>query len=62
MISCKYRKEGATVGGELILGGSDPNYYTGQFNYVPVSQEGYWQFAVDGYVFEQYVYAHSQTI
>lgn len=60
MLCCEYRKQGATVGGELILGGSDPNYYTGQFSYVPVSQEGYWQFGVSGYVFERGVYPHSR--
>ncbi|EDV29376.1 Lysosomal aspartic protease [Trichoplax sp. H2] len=42
------RKQGGAVGGELILGGSDPNYYSGQFNYVPLSRESYWQFAMDG--------------
>ncbi|XP_071809295.1 cathepsin D-like [Asterias amurensis] len=42
------RKEGAKVGGELILGSSDPKYYTGNFSYVPVSKKGYWQFNMDG--------------
>ncbi|XP_022083641.1 cathepsin D-like [Acanthaster planci] len=42
------RKEGAAVGGELILGSSDPKYYTGDFHYVDVSKQGYWQFAMDG--------------
>ena len=43
-----YRRGVENVGGELIFGGSDPNYYTGAFNYVPLSKIGFWQFTMDG--------------
>jgi len=42
------RNPGAQVGGEIVLGGSDPRYYEGNFTYVPISKKGYWQFAMDG--------------
>ncbi|XP_072756989.1 uncharacterized protein [Anoplolepis gracilipes] len=41
------RDSSAKVGGELILGGSDSNYYVGNFTYVPVTKQGYWQIAMD---------------
>jgi len=38
---------GAGQGGELVLGGVDPNHYTGAFTYVPLSNELYWEFISD---------------
>ncbi|XP_024880358.1 lysosomal aspartic protease-like [Temnothorax curvispinosus] len=35
------------IGGELILGGSDPAYYDGDFTYVNVTHIEYWEFKID---------------
>lgn len=41
------RVAGDNKGGELTLGGTDPNHYTGNLTYVPVTRQGYWQFQLD---------------
>ncbi|KAM8862778.1 renin isoform 2-T2 [Spinachia spinachia] len=35
-------------GGELVLGGTDPNYYTGNFNYLDTKQTGKWEVTMKG--------------
>jgi cathepsin D len=34
-------------GSELTLCGTNPNHYTGEMTYVPVTKKAYWQFTVD---------------
>ena len=36
------------VGGELHFGGTDSSRYTGDFTYVPLTNETYWEFHMDG--------------
>ena len=44
---CCPRDYTASNGGELVLGGTDPNHYVGSLVYVPVSSATYWQFKMD---------------
>jgi cathepsin D len=41
------RNPDAPQGGELTLGGMDPNHYFEPITYVPVDRQGYWQFPMD---------------
>ncbi|XP_040841186.1 renin isoform X1 [Ochotona curzoniae] len=36
------------LGGEIVLGGSDPQYYQGNFHYVSISKTGSWQITMKG--------------
>jgi len=43
----------AELGGEMIIGGSDPNFYEGEMTYVDVdSNPGYWKITMDGIVLD----------
>ncbi|KAL5290643.1 hypothetical protein ACFFRR_010165 [Megaselia abdita] len=42
------RNQNASDGGEIIFGGIDPTKYSGNFSYVPLTKESYWEFHVDG--------------
>ncbi|KAG9352789.1 hypothetical protein JZ751_017365, partial [Albula glossodonta] len=37
-----------TPGGEIVLGGTDPDYYTGTFNYLQTIKEGKWEVQLKG--------------
>uniref|UniRef100_A0A665VHZ1 Cathepsin D n=2 Tax=Echeneis naucrates TaxID=173247 RepID=A0A665VHZ1_ECHNA len=41
------RNPDTAPGGELLLGGTDPKYYTGDFSYVNVTRQAYWQIRMD---------------
>ena len=42
------REIGGSEGGELALGGINPDRYTGDIQWVPVTRKAYWQFTAEG--------------
>ncbi|XP_067863684.1 pepsin A-like isoform X1 [Heptranchias perlo] len=40
-------RQNGESGSEVVFGGVDPNHYTGQINWVPVTEQGYWQILLD---------------
>eukprot|EP00887_Chlorella_sp_A99_P000693 scaffold5.g693.t1 len=41
------RKAEAEEGGELVLGGVDPDHFVGEHTWMPVTRRGFWQFKAD---------------
>ena len=41
------RNQSSDNGGEIYFGGTNPDYYEGEINYVDLTSETYWQFSVD---------------
>ncbi|KAJ0012688.1 hypothetical protein NQD34_017022 [Periophthalmus magnuspinnatus] len=41
------RADVATIGGELLIGGTDKQFYTGEINWIPVTAQSYWQIKID---------------
>ncbi|KAI5622003.1 cathepsin E precursor, partial [Silurus asotus] len=51
IFSVYYSKDPEHIpGGELVLGGTDPNYYTGSFHYVTTKGEGKWEIIMKGFL------------
>ncbi|XP_028652454.1 gastricsin-like [Erpetoichthys calabaricus] len=44
-----YLSDNTQQGSEVTFGGVDPNMYSGQIYWAPVTQELYWQVAIDGF-------------
>lgn len=44
------RNPNAPDGGELVLGGTDPKHFFGNFTYVPLTSATYWEFHMNGIV------------
>uniref|UniRef100_A0A8C2R998 renin n=1 Tax=Capra hircus TaxID=9925 RepID=A0A8C2R998_CAPHI len=45
---CRDSKNSHLLGGEIVLGGSDPQYYQENFHYVSISKPGSWQIRMKG--------------
>lgn len=44
--------EGDNEGGELVLGGTDPDHYKGNITWLPVKRKGYWEVKMDDIKFD----------
>uniref|UniRef100_F7FJK8 renin n=1 Tax=Monodelphis domestica TaxID=13616 RepID=F7FJK8_MONDO len=55
VFSIYYSRSSGKNGGELILGGSDPNYYQGTFHYINTSRPHFWQIQMQGVAVKSYV-------
>ncbi|KAJ8976324.1 hypothetical protein NQ317_010091 [Molorchus minor] len=42
------RDQNSSDGGVLTLGGSDPDYYKGNFTYFPITDDYFWEIGLDG--------------
>ena len=47
-----YLSDGTFSKGELVLGGTDPQHYIGDFHYVPLISETYWAIQLDDLVLD----------
>ncbi|KAM5238194.1 renin [Ctenodactylus gundi] len=48
VFSVYYSRDSGQLGGEILLGGSDPKYYQGNFHYVSVNKIGSWEILMKG--------------
>ncbi|KAM9613492.1 renin [Trichechus inunguis] len=48
VFSVYYSRNSHLLGGEIMLGGSNPQYYQGNFHYVSLSKTGLWQIKMKG--------------
>ena len=50
-----WRDTTSLSGGELLLGGINPTYYTGNISYVPVIRQAFWQIKITGYIENKHI-------
>jgi len=54
-----YLSNSASDNGELVLGGTDPAHYTGDFSYVPLIAQNYWQVQLEAFSINGVSYTQS---